>query len=205
MSTRALSPAVAALAERKKPKINEDRLQRIREKIAIGRSLDADIEDHESRLKDLKKKRYELLTTELPTLFEGAGIDRLGLDASGNLPAYDARLKPHFKAVLPPKEEPERRQAALDLLSEKEAGDLSTTEVAVHFERGEEKKLAKLRSFLDKHRMHYLADTGVHWGMLTAWVKECFQSRRPLSQDELTTLGATVGKIVELKKRKENI
>lgn len=202
--TSGLSPAVAALAMSQKPKASESDLARIRRKIAEARDLDLQIDDKEKELKKLKADRYEILTKELPTMFDGVKMDHLGLEAEGNLPAYDAKLKPHYKAVLPPKDDPDARQAALDLLTKLKAGDLSTTEVVVAFGRGEEKLLAKLRSFLDKSRMSYTADTGVHWGTLTAWVKERFLIKKPLTQAQLETLGATVGKIVELKKRKES-
>lgn len=204
-----LNKNVLAVVQPKKT--SETDLATIRAIVEEGRDLNMQIEDLEAKLKDLKAKRYSLTNDRLPSIFEMAGIDYLGLDVKGNLPAYDAELKNHFKAVLPSKEdEPERRIEALDMLFDKGAGDLTTTEVKISLQRGEETKLAKLRSFLDKANVTYTAATDVHWATLTSWVKERFQKNNPLSQAELMKLntdkdtpGATVGKVVSLKKRKE--
>jgi hypothetical protein len=208
---REMSAETRALLDEVAPReASEDKLTVIRALIAEGRSLDLEIESMEAALKEKKRERYSLLTERLPKLFEEAGVDKLGIEAENNLPAYDTRLKSFYKAVLPPRDEPERRDAAVEFLRAKNAEDLLKTEVVVEFGRGDDKKFAKLRSFLEKQKMDFSHDTGVNWNTLTSWMREQFESGRPLSQAELQkfnkdpeTQGAAATHIVELKKRKE--
>lgn len=200
MATKKISAAVASVASIKKPQPSEGDLAHLRSKLAYGRDVEMTIESLTQRLADQNAILSELRTRELPDLFEKLGIDSLGLDASGNLPGYDTKLKPYYSANLP--KEGEGREEALALLKTYKAEDLSKTKVEVQFGRGDQKLTKKLTAFLRKSKIPFDSKTGVHASTLTAWVREKFTNKEPLSQSDLKTLGATVGKVVEMKRRK---
>ena len=199
MVSKKLSAAVAAAAASRRPQPTEGDLAHLRGRLAVGRELEMEIAELQERATEKSVLLSDLRTRELPDLYEKLGIDSLGLDRSGNLPAYDTKLKPYYSANLPK----DRLGEALALLSEMKASDLSKTRVEIQFGRGEEKTLVKLRAFLRREGIPADEKTGVHSSTLTAWIRERFQGNRPLSPSQLATLGATVGKVVEMKRRKE--
>lgn len=201
MASKKISAAVAALASIKKPPPSEGDLSHLRSRLSYGRDLELVIESLADQLAEESAKLSDLKTRELPDLFEKLGIDSLGLDASDNLPGYDTKLKPYYSATLP--KEGEGREEALALLKTYKAEDLSKTKVEVQFGRGDQKLTKMLTTFLRKSKIPFDSKTGVHSSTLTAWVREKFTNKEPLSQSELKTLGATVGKVVEMKRRKE--
>lgn len=200
MTTAALSPTVAALAARKRPQPSDGDLAHLKSRIAYGREVEARIADLQERLNAESAKLSELRTRELVDLFEKIGISSVGIDQDGNLPAYEAKLKPYYNASLPKDED--KKEAALALLKKMDASDLSKTKVEVQFGRGEEKVLRAFSQAMKKLKVGFSAKTGVHASTLTAWVRERFENNKPLSQADLISLGATVGKVVMLESKK---
>jgi hypothetical protein len=200
MSVATLNPAVAALAARKRPQPSEGDLTHLKSRIAYGREIEVRIADLQDRLAIENTKLSELRTRELVDLFEKIGISNIGIEQDGNLPAYDAKLKPYYSASLPKDED--KREQALALLKKLNASDLSKTKVEVQFGRGEEKVLRAFGAAMKKLKVGFSAKTGVHASTLTAWVRERFESGKPLAQSDLVALGATVGKVVMLEPRK---
>lgn len=183
------------------PKVSEGDLAHLRSRVAYGRDLELKIEELQITLDKEVKKLTELRTEELPDLFEKLGLDHIGVPVEGNLPAYDAALTSYFSAVLP--KEPEKLATALEFLKQIGAQDLSKTVIEIKFSRGEEKKLEKLRTALEKWGIACTSKTGVHHMVLTAWLKERFKNGKPLAQGDLEIIGASIGRVVKIEKRKE--
>lgn len=200
MSVQTLNPAVAKLAQTKRPQPSEGDLAHLKSRIAYGREIEAKIADLQDRLEIENAKLSELRTHELVDLFEKIGISNIGIDPDGNLPAYEAKLKSYYSASLPKDED--KKEEALKLLKKFNASDLSKTKVEVQFGRGEEKVLKAFGAAMKKLKVGFSAKTGVHASTLTAWVRERFESNKPLAQADLQVLGATVGKVVMLEPRK---
>lgn len=199
MAAKTLPRAVAAVA--RKPEPSEGDIAYLRKRIAHGRELELDINHLADQIAEKTALLTALRTAELPDLFERLGLNGLEISADGNLPGYDAELKPYYSANLP--KDDEARDAALAFLKANKAEDLSKTKVEIQFGRGEGATLKKMATAMRKLRIPFVQKTGVHASTLTAWVRERFESGRPLAPADLQTIGATVGKVVILKARKE--
>jgi hypothetical protein len=199
VAAKTLPKSVAAIAERPKPR--EGDIAHLRSRIAYGRSLELEIAQLAEEMQEKTTLLTDLRTRELVDLFERLGTTGIDISADGNLPAYDAALKPYYSANLPKDEE--ARDVALAFLKANKAEDLSKTKVEIQFGRGEGAALKKMATALRKMRIPFVQKTGVHASTLTAWVRERFESGRPLAPADLQTIGATVGKVVVLMARKE--
>lgn len=176
---------------------SEDALARVRDRVRQTVDLEMQIEDLEQRLAEKREQLNQIRHGELPTLFEEVGIDRLGLDASGNVPAYDAELSPYYHANLKPENMPEafRKFRWLE--------PMQKHTVKVEFGRGESAVAKKFIASLKKQRLDYSNAVGVPWNTLTAEIRRRHEDGEPLSPADLEILGATVGRVVKLKKRKQ--
>lgn len=194
-----LSSAAKAAKSRTAP--SEDRLEKIRGVMRRARDLDALIADLSDRLAAASGELSGLTTKNLPEMFEAVGIDHLGLVAEGNLPAYDADLRPYYSANIAAGWPEERRERGFGWLESEGHGDLVKRTFTVDLPRGSEREAEKLRKALAKTKLAYAEKKGVHAGTLTAFVKE--QVEKHGTTPPLDLLGATVGKIVKLNKRKD--
>lgn len=173
----------------------------IRGEMRTARDLVLRIEDLSAQLKTASEELQTLTTKTLPEMFEAVGIDSLGLVPEGNLPGYDADLSPFYSANIPVSWPEEKRERGFDWLEAEGHGDLVKRTFTVDLPRGSEKEAERLRKALEKTRLAYAEKKGVHAGTLTAFVKE--QVEKHHTTPPLNLLGATVGKVVKLKKRKE--
>lgn len=177
-----------------------DKLEALRNAVREQRDLEAEIAARDNALKESKTRLDELRFRSLPDLFMAAGVDSVGLAAEGNLPAYDAKLGDFYHANIATSWDADRRKAAFDWLEKNGHGDLIQIAVTVNIPRGELEKAKKLFSLLDEAGYVYSANEAVPWNTLTAFVKEQVSNG---TVPPLETLGATVGKIVKLRERKE--
>lgn len=196
----ALKRAMTASAERVGP--TEDQLEAIRGDMRRARELELRSQELQQQLAEVQDELQTLLTATLPGKFEEVGIDKLGLLAEGNLPAYDATLKPYYRASIPAAWPPERQQKAFGYLETHDAGDLIRNTFTVELGRGTTRQQERLRKALAKTGVAYNERRAVNHNTLTAWVKE--QIEKHATMPDLETLGAQVGKIINLKPRKEN-
>ncbi len=190
--------AVSRAQERLAP--SEDRLETIRSVLRLARDTELRISDLTEKLKEEKKELLELQHETLPTLFQELGIDRLGLEPEENTPGYDCSLGEYYKAAIPAEWPLEQQEEAFDYLEEVGSGDLVKHQFTVLLPRGSEKLAKKLVAALERLSVEYEQRRSVPWGTLTAWLREqCEAGVVP----ELKKIGATVGKIVKLKRRKD--
>lgn len=201
------APADLAAAMAEAPPIEApDRLRRVRDKVALVRDLVAQVADLEARKTAANKQLQDLYFKELPDLFAEVGTDHLGLEAEGNLPAVDAKLKPYYKANIAADWPPEQRRAGFDFLREQKAADLIRTVVTVEFGRGEEEDAKNLTDMLKDFGYTYSVGEAVPWNTLTAWLREQTERMRRGGKEftpaQLDKIGGRVGKVVEVKPRR---
>ena len=199
--SKAPSAALARKIKTDKPVVPEDKLELVREQLRRSRDTELEMSELATRLKVKSEEQNKRVFEELPALFQEIGIDRLGIEADGNLPAYDAALSPYYKASISGEWPPERQDAAFDWLEKEGHGDLVKNMFVVQLGRGDEKKALRLRALLEKAGFEFENKRAVPWNTLTSFVKE--QVEKHNTTPPLDLLGATVGKIVKLKPRKE--
>ena len=175
-----------------------DKLEIIRDKIRETRDLDLKIDDLETQVNELKRYKRELVFDTLPSMFMQIGINRIGIDAQGNSPAYEAKLQDHFHAVISSSWEPERRNAALEWLHLNKLGDVIKTIITIEFGLGQAKKVKEVLEALKKLKVPITIEENVPWKTLTSVVQERYKHGNPMSDADLHTLGASVNKIVKL-------
>lgn len=181
----------------------QDKLDAIRAKLARVRDLRLSVLNWEKSIKEANKELQTLTFQELPEMFQTSGVRTLGLNASENLPAYDAEIKPFYRANIAADWNSERRDTAFTLLQQRDAGDLIKSQVTVEFDRGQLDDMHRVTSALEKLGVQYTAALSVHWGTLTSWLRERYEHKKGLTPGELEMIGATVATIVEVKPRKE--
>lgn len=153
----------------------------------------------EEELKAVNIRLWDVQTRELPDLFAEVGVDNVGLPSAG----VDVAILPYAHANIKADLPDEERESAFDYLASIGGGGLVRNEVTLVFARGEEDLL---QEWLEKVRNLNLSfdppdvtvKRAVHWGTLTAFVKEQVGKGTVL---DLKKLGATVGSIAKIQKR----
>lgn len=180
---------------------SKDKLARVRTVMRELRDLSFENERMEEAIKENNKKIYDLERVQLVELFMMAGIDHLGLPAEGNMPAYDAVLKPYYKAVIASSWEQDKKDEAFAALEKIKAGDLIKTIITVKLPLKSQKLTQRVLKALKLLKVPFSLERNVPWTTLTSFVKERMEKQKPLPP--LSVIGADVGQIVELKRRKE--
>lgn len=196
MAKIAADAVLAAIDALPPTQVGADKLTAVREKLAEARDVELEMVVLGERLKQLSEKLKTIRETDLPNMFEAARIDTLGLEPQGNLPGYDAELKPYYHANL----KPENMTEAFRQFRWLEPMQKHTFKV--EFGRGEAKLAKKFLNSLKKQRLDYSNSVGVPWNTLTAEIRRRYEDGKPMSPAQLQTLGATVGRVVQLKQRK---
>jgi hypothetical protein len=175
---------------------SKDKLDAVRAKVKEARDIDFSIQSLNERLSLLSKRKQELVHNELPDLFQDAKIDVLGIEPEGNMPGYDTELKDFYHANIPEA----RRDEAFAWLDKNKHGDMIKTVITVELGRGDRKTAKAVEQALRKLEVSYSSKLSVPWNTLTAFVKEQVEKGAVLPLD---ILGATVGRVVKLKARKD--
>jgi len=196
----AFEAEIASDVKRKPPK---DKLEFVRNQIRAMRDLDQDISDAEEKVKTLKRQRMEMEMVTLPDLFSQLNLTHIGLAAEGNQPPYEAKLKDYYHANIQAKWTEERREEALAWVENKGLGDTIKSVINIEFGLGTETQRETLIKVLKKNGVHFTEHRTVPWNTLTSALREMYQRGETLSDKELQTIGATVGKQVKLTPKKE--
>ena len=175
---------------------SDDKLTKIRKKIAELRVYEFENTSLQERMAENSKKIKEIKDKTLVDMFDAVKITNLGIEADGNLPPYDIEIKPYYHANIPP----ENEEKAFDWLAKNKHGDMIKGTYTITFGRGEEKRRIAFEKFLDKGAYDYSYKFGVPWNTLTAFVKEQIETYK--REPPLKLLGATVGRVAALKKIK---
>lgn len=182
---KATPPADAALAE----------ARQLAEELY---TVDTSISQLEQQLQAAKDARKELVQRKLPTYFDQIGLDRIGLPEHG----VDMVVEPYYHANIPE----EKQAQAFDWLEANGHESLIKLTITISLNRGDYefgKKLQdRIAAFVsaNKVKVDLQSKLGVPWNTLTAFVREQTEAGVALPLD---LLGATIGRIVKIKKRKK--
>lgn len=148
-----------------------------------------------AQLTELHFRIRHLSFIELPDIFKTLELSRIGLSNGVNL-----ELTPFFKASLPVKMNPEKKEEALTYLRE-HAPDIIKTDILCQYGPEEYEQAQRVIKLLKMAEIDPIVKEGVHHATLTAWVKEMF-----LKGEEVPfgKLNAQVGSYVALKLDAEN-
>lgn len=197
-STVASDDVRARLAKRQPREVSEDALEKIRQKIAEVRSLDALILDLSARLSEAQASRAKITDSELPDLLKQHKVTSVTLAPHGNLPAYEATLDTVYYAGLPKKATPEQREAGFKFLVEVwKVPDLIKNAVSLKFGAGDHKRVKKLLTLLRKNKFSdYENEVSVHTGTLTAELRRRVKAGDIPSPADLAKIGGYVREVV---------
>ena len=208
---------------------SDNQMALLREKGIELVDVTAEIYALEIQLSGAKKLKTELAHKTLPDIMLDMGSDSLGLLDAG----VDIVLADYAHANIPKDWEEERRDAAFEHLEYLGAGDLVKSIMTIPAGKGDMEAMRALVSLikvamendadslldsvtdwvendeLAEHLQPVSAsvslELAVPWNSLTAFVKE--HSAKKLGPDDpvlnVDAIGATIGKVVKIKKRKE--
>lgn len=184
-----------------------DKLDQLREAVAQLRDKQLEKEDLEARAADLGTAINVLNRTTLPELFAAAGVRNITLEASGNVPAYDAKLATEYRAGIPNSWEPEKREAGFNWLIAQDGGDLIKTVVTIEFEKGDVERAMTIRkALIEQHGIapeDVTVDMTVHHATLTSYLRELVDGNDGSVPEGIDKIGGYVGPVVKLTKAKE--
>lgn len=191
--------ALAAEAAESKPVPTQDQSKEL---VVLATEL-ARVEDMilsaEKMLEDLKSRKKEITMRELPDLMAQYGQDKIGVPGLG----VEFVLEPYYHANIKSDWPDEQREKAFAYLESENAGDLIKAFVTAQFRKEDFETAKKLYEWLASQEAFSGAtlslDKNVQWNTLTSWLREQIESGKVVP---LETLGATVGHVVKLKKRK---
>lgn len=196
-----LSAAIAAKAATSKPVQSKDKMVQLRDKMREARDLELRISELNEKTAELAAKLTAIRTQELPDLFSSMSMLAWTLEAEGNSPPYDAELVPYYNANVP--KDPTAAKACIALVAKLGGKDLVKKSYAVAFGMGEIKEALAFEKLLKTKKVEHSSKTTIHQGSLTAFVRRRYEEdKKPLDPAQLATLGATVGKVVKISKRK---
>lgn len=192
-ATRAL---LNEMQEDAKPK--GDKLDQLKQGVAKLRDLEFESSTLSERLKTIGQDIQHMKNTTLVDLFDAAGVNKVGIEASGNLPSYECEVGDYYHANIPE----EKQEPAYEHLRKIGQADLIKTTYTIAFGLREAKAAERFQRSLDKAGIQYSVKRGVPWNTLTAWFK-VEHKRKPLPAKAMDLLGATVGRVVKVVKQKE--
>lgn len=168
--------------------------------------LEEEIEKLEEKLATKKERKLELQHKTLPTLFGDAQIDIIGLPDQN----VDIEIKPYYKASISSEWPTDDIKKGFETLEELDGQDIIRAELKVLFMKEEYEDAKELAEFIrrswPKANSHPVnIDMSVPWMTLTKFVREYSEDETtdPLTEEQLKALGATIGRIAKIKKRKE--
>jgi hypothetical protein len=181
--------------------VPEDKLEAIREKARQAALLEREAADLEERIKRAKENLRKIVEDDLQTMMGVAGIDRLGVEKKGNLPAFDLKVGPFYAANIAAAWDEDRRRKGFLALEEVDAGDLIKTEVTIRLPREAREDAKDLIATLENLYPEYAPEVreSVHHGTLGAWLKAQAENNRPLPP--LEAIGARIGRVAKIEPR----
>lgn len=189
---------------------DEARLGIVQEKGQEAITLQNSIAELEDTVSAKKKELTELTRKTLPDLMNGIGIDTLGISDTG----YQITLSGFAKAGISADWDDERKEKGFTHLIKMGGGDLIRSDLVVSAGKDSLEFLEKflmpvVAAVLETHDVGAVVSVKktVPWNSLTSWVREYEEKRASDDEDtlpelDLDALGATIGEIVKIKKRK---
>lgn len=179
--------------------VGEDGKERIKRIMRERRDLDLEIADLEEKISAKRQRKNDIDYTILPELFATEGITKLGVPAEGNHPAMTGSLGDHCKAVIRADWPDDRKRVAFDRLDALGLSDIVKNVISVTLNRGEDAEARRVAKLLEDANVVYQRSRDVHWGTLTAAVKDLRDRGADLDGQALDEIGAVIGKVVKIK------
>jgi hypothetical protein len=176
-----------------------DKVEAVRQKMARVREIELERASLAEKNAALGTELFTIKNKELVELFDAAKIDKLGIPADGNMPAYEMVVGWHYKANLALSEDLPKAIAWI----KKTDPDLLKTTYEVHFGLREDTKRKAFEAFLKKSKIEYTEEFGVPWNTLTAWLKQRLNEKKP-KPTPLKLLGATVERVADVVKQRKS-
>ena len=131
-------------------------------------------------------------------MMDAAGVDSIGLKASGNKAPMDFRMRPFYSANIASSWPDERKEEAFDFLKSKNAEDLIKTKIEANLPKGNLDLAKQLIEEAKRLEIPTKLSLSVHSQTLTAWLRELVEKHNTvLSVSELEKIGGTIGRIVK--------
>lgn len=202
MTTGPSSIVAAAIAAQPCPD-KSDQLEILQLNAAVARDTALAIAGFEEQLKVAQAILNNLYQKVLPELMDKAGVDCIGIQASGNKPAMDFKLRPFYSANIAASWSQERKAIAFAFLEERNAADLIKTEVVASLPKGNLALAQKLVKAASELKIPTILTKRVHGNTLSAWLRELVESHATiLSTEDLEKIGGTIGRVVKPEERK---
>lgn len=173
----------------------DDELKSVRALGAKLVKLNQEKESLEKRLETLQETINTVQQQDLPKLMDSLQLDNLGLPED----QCDLRVENYYHANIA--KNSEHREEAFKWLVDHGHEALLKVSVTCTFARGEYEKAARLVERLKKAGYEPEMEQGVPWNTLTAWLKD-LASKKDAVLPPLKIFGATIGRIVKIKPRK---
>jgi len=190
---------------------SNDKLDDIRRYAVLMRDYEVEIADLTERLEIKTAALNVLKTKSLPELMEEAGVSSIAVEAEGNNPAFDVKIKPKYIASIPKSLDPVKREEAFAELSARGGGDLIKTVVSFSFPKDSEDDVKAFLEFLAENFGDEVliprpsVEMSVNHASYSSWLREewegCAKAGRPMP--DLGKLNAMVIRLAELKFKKE--
>ncbi len=168
----------------------DDLLLRIKVQAQALRDKRYEIKNIEERLQEAKDSVRILQRDTIPDLMSEAGINKLTIEAEGNVPAFDIAVRPFARASIAASWPNEKREAAFDWLDTHGAGDLIKTEIAIYLPKEQRGAALDLIGTLRDAGYEPTINEMVHHGTLGKWLKEMIRSGNVVPLD---IIGGEVG------------
>lgn len=169
---------------------NEDLLLKIKATAQSLRDKKYEIKNIEERLSAAKDDLRTITRDTLPDLMAQAGMPRMTIEAEGNTPAFEIRVRPFARANIAASWPVDQREAAFEWLDDHGHGDLIKTCITLELPRedrsGALELLGKLRSLGYEPKI----EEAVHHMTLSKWLKEMIKRGEIVPLD---IIGAEVG------------
>ena len=182
-----------------------DRLTQIKDKVAELRDLAMELKDLEERVEAAKAKKTTLETVTLPDMMTAAGMNKFGLEAEGNNPAYDASVEPLVRANIAASWPEDKRNKGFQVLHQLKGESLIKTIVQFEFDPCDRKEA---KEFIEKcDALGFIGEEklSVNHNSMASWLKAEVNADPPRvpTPSQLEAIGGFVGRTVKIKKRKE--
>lgn len=170
------------------PEVEDTQLVRLRQELhrMIGQSQL--VEQLEADLAQAKKLLHEIRTKNVPDIMAEIQSDHF------NFGGYEVKVEDFVSGSLP--KDPEKKQKAIDLLSEYGADGLLKTELSLEFGKSQHNEAINLYHELQEQGYGAFINSTVHPMTLMSWAK---QRLRDGEEIDLEALGLYAGKVAKLK------
>ena len=180
-------------------------LDRARALAVEARDLERRKKDLDEELTKVNKRLASIYFTDLIMALDDAGVDSLGVKASGNSPGFDVVLDRHVSANIAASWTGERRKQAFKWLEENGLGDMIKTEVIAAFPREDREEALKFAEEAAEHHGSSKIRESVHQQTLTAWLRDVDRRVQEGDQDTLypplDLIGGRIARVARLKER----